>query len=241
MNLVVDCGNSLVKLAVFDNNQEIIVDRLSYDDTQQSVLRLCATYSIKSAIVSSVTGYEHSFIAQLKKCVGRLIELTHETRLPIINLYKTPETLGKDRIAAAVGANSLYPNCTTLVVDAGTTITYELVTSKNEYAGGCISPGLEMRFKALHTFTKKLPLVASEFSSELIGLTTTEAIQFGVQNGLIFEIDGYINSFREKHADLKVIFTGGNADFLAKQTKNSIFVVQNLVLLGLNRILEYNA
>lgn len=241
MNLVVDCGNSLVKLAIFEANQEVIVERLSYDDTLQMVLRLCSTYPIKSAIVSSVTGYEHSFIAQLKKQVGKLIELTHDTRLPIINLYKTPETLGKDRIAAAVGANCLYPNVTTLVVDAGTTITYELVTSKNEYAGGCISPGLDMRFKALHTFTKKLPLVASEVNSELTGLSTTEAIQLGVQNGLIFEIDGYINSFREKHPDLKVIFTGGNAVFFAKQTKNSIFVVPNLVLLGLNRILEYNA
>ncbi len=156
------------------------------------------------------------------------------------NCYKTPETLGKDRIAAAVGGFDLYPDTNLLIIDAGTAITYDIVNDKHQFLGGNISPGIEMRFKALHQFTGKLPLVKQQNFGKLYGTSTEEAIRAGVQNGVVFEIDKAIDTFKEFYKNLKVIITGGDAEFFDKKLKNSFFVNFNLTALGLNRILEYN-
>ena len=166
--------------------------------------------------------------------------MNENTSLPIKNLYKTPSTLGKDRIAVAVAANYLKPNTNVLVIDAGTTITYEFIDTKGQYLGGNISPGMKMRFNSLHTFTKKLPLIEHTENSDLLGNDTKSAISSGIINGIIFEMDGYINTLKEKYADIVIFLTGGDTFFFESTLKNRIFAHKNLLLIGLNRILNYN-
>ncbi len=177
----------------------------------------------------------------LRPHVGRLVEFTPRTPVPIRNAYRTPETLGRDRLAAAVGATVLYPGRNALIVDFGTAVTLDLVTADGTYRGGCISPGLSTRFRALHDYTAALPLCAPTEEEELQGLTTDEAVRRGVMNSLSFEIEGYISRMERKIDDLCVIFTGGDAKYFVKRIKNTIFANCNLVFYGLNRILEYDA
>jgi len=139
-----------------------------------------------------------------------------------------------------VGAHNLFPDSNILVIDAGTAITYDLLTAEGTYLGGNISPGIEMRFKALNQFTGKLPKIEKADQNILFGKTTEQAIRAGVQNGVVYEIEGTINSFKDFYKNLKVIITGGDAEFFEKKLKNSFFVSPNLTNLGLNRILEYN-
>ena len=196
---------------------------------------------LKKAILSSVKPYNEELKRVLSGEFDQYIELDHLTELPIENLYETPETLGKDRIAAAVGANELFPDRNLLVIDAGTAITYDLVSEKNQFIGGNISPGLEMRFKALNQFTGKLPLVNYSDDFEHIGKNTTDAIRAGVQNGVLFEMEQNIEYFNENYQNLHIIMTGGDSNFFDKKLNYSIFVNFNLTLIGLNRILEHNA
>jgi type III pantothenate kinase len=165
--------------------------------------------------------------------------LTHETPLPIKNLYATPQTLGCDRLAAVVGAAHLYPNQNLLVIDAGTAITYELLSAKGEYLGGNISPGISLRFKALHHYTGKLPLCERADSYAPVGTDTQSAIAAGVLNGVLYEVQANVEQFSLKIPNLIAILTGGDADFFANRLKKPIFVVCDLVLIGLNRILEH--
>jgi type III pantothenate kinase len=240
MNLVIDIGNTRTKFSVFNKGEVLItvpvdefspshIDVLQYEHPQ-----------LKKVILSSVKNYSPELKKTLQEKFEYFIELDENTLLPIENCYKTPETLGKDRIAAAVGGFDLYPNTNLLIIDAGTAITYDIVNSKHQFLGGNISPGIEMRFKALHQFTGKLPLVNKEELNKLYGTTTEEAIRAGVQNGVAFEVDKAIDTFKDFYNNLKVIITGGDADFFDKKLKNSFFVNFNLTALGLNRILEYN-
>jgi len=196
---------------------------------------------MKRAILSSTKLVDQQLLEYLNKDFTQFIELDHLTPLPIANLYETPETLGKDRIAAAVGANELFPNQNVLVIDAGTAITYDFVSAENQYLGGNISPGLQMRFKALNRFTDKLPLVDSSAYFSEIGKNTKEAIRGGVQNGILFEIEKTIEIFAEKYEDLQVILTGGDSAFLSQMLNADVLVHLNLTLIGLNRILEFNS
>jgi type III pantothenate kinase len=166
--------------------------------------------------------------------------LDEKTPLPIKNEYRTKSTLGKDRLAAVVGANDLYPNTNILVIDAGSAITYDLISAEGKYLGGNISPGIEMRFKALYQFSSKLPKVEKQPFKKLYGTGTQEAILAGVQHGVVFEVDNAISAFKEFYNNLKVIITGGDAEFFDNKLKNSFFVHFNLLALGLNRILEHN-
>ena len=166
--------------------------------------------------------------------------LDHQTPLPIRNRYLTKETLGYDRIAAAVEASARFPGQDILIIDAGTAITIDFVNSENEFLGGNISPGLLMRYRALHEFTGKLPLVEPADQDALLGDDTEGAIRAGVQNGIIFELDGYINEQKKRYPRLQILMTGGDAVFFDKNLKNYIFVDLNLNLFGLHRILEYN-
>jgi len=170
------------------------------------------------------------------------IELDHHTPIPLINRYRTPDTLGYDRIAAAVGAYTIYPEKNVLVIDAGTAITYDLVTGGGEYMGGNISPGMAIRFKSLNKYTNRLPLLEPSIEEPpLLGSSTKEAIQSGVINGILFELDGFIGDVSRLHPELKVVLTGGDAKYFEGKLKSSIFVDLNLNLIGLNRILEHNA
>ena len=196
---------------------------------------------LSNAILSSVKPSDEDLIRFLSHQFEFFLELDQQTELPIENLYETPETLGKDRLAAAVGANELFPDQNLLIIDAGTAITYDLVSEKNQFIGGNISPGLEMRFKALNLFTGKLPLISYSDEFELIGRNTTDAIRAGVQNGMLYEIGQTIAIFNRNYQNLQIIMTGGDSNFFDKKLNYSIFVHFNLTLIGLNRILEYNA
>lgn len=196
---------------------------------------------MKRAILSTVKPENEEINSFLKDHFEQFVNLDKHTRLPIENLYQTPETLGKDRLAAAVGANELFPNQNLLVIDAGTAITYDLVSEQNQFIGGNISPGLEMRFKALNQFTGKLPLVSYSDNFQPIGRNTTEAIRAGVQNGILFEMAQNIDFFNRNYQNLQIIMTGGDSYFFDKKLNYSIFVHFNLTLIGLNRILEHNA
>lgn len=196
---------------------------------------------MNKAILSSTRKVDEQLVQFLRENFEQFIELDHTTRLPIANLYETPETLGKDRLAAAIGANELFPDQNILVIDAGTAITYDLVSANNQYLGGNISPGLQMRFKALNEFTGKLPLVEGSNYYSKIGKNTTDAIRAGVQNGILFEIERTIEMFVNKYPNLQVILTGGDSVFIDQLLNEDVLVHLNLTLIGLNRILEFNS
>ena len=240
MNLVIDIGNTRTKLALF-HEQSFLRSIPVTELTSEPLKMLIAEYpELDKAILSSVKDYPFEFKIFLQKNFRQFIELSHETPVPVDNHYLTPHTLGLDRLAAVVGALSLFPYCNILVIDAGTAITYDIITKDNEYLGGNISPGLETRFKALHHFTGRLPLVSKKDNFIDIGRDTESAIRAGVQSGMIFEIDQTIDYFNTKYENLKVIMTGGDAEFFEKKLKNPIFVKLYLSLTGLNRILIFN-
>ncbi len=240
MNLVIDIGNTRTKLALFKNGE--IIFNTTWDELLlANIQKIIIDYpEINKGIISSVKDYPIEIKEYLNKSLRHFIELDHNTAIPLKNHYKTPETLGKDRIAAVVGANQLFPKQNILVIDAGTAITFDLVSENNEYLGGNISPGLETRFKSLHQFTGKLPLICPNKEFDEIGTDTESAIRAGVQLGIIFELDQYINHFNKLYQNLQFIITGGDAMFFDKKFKKTIFVDFNLNLSGLNRILEYN-
>lgn len=240
MNIVVDIGNSFSKTGIFQDN--LLVDTASEKGVPgESFFReLVEKYHPSSAIISSVSTSERILVELLKSHVNKIIVLDHTTPLPLKNKYETPETLGKDRIAAAVAANNLFPKTNVLVIDAGTSITYEFVTKNNEYLGGGISPGIHMRYKSLNNFTAHLPLIAETELPELIGNSTKNAIASGVIHGVIAEIKGIISLYTLRYPNLKIVLTGGHTNFLLNALKNDTFADPSLVLKGLNIILNYN-
>lgn len=240
MNLIVDIGNTFVKLFVFDGNKLVQFSQAKTKEPLKINQLIEQLRDTEHAIISAVADIPDVFNQLGQYISGRLIFLDHQTPIPVRNLYKTPESLGRDRLAAIVGANNIYKHQNVLAIDAGTALTFDFINRKGEFTGGNISPGLSMRFQALNHFTKKLPLVDPSDNHPFWGTTTHEAIVAGVQNGIIFETDAYIDDFRRKFDDLKVILTGGDTFFFAHKLKNTIFAEPNLVAIGLNRILQYN-
>ena len=167
----------------------------------------------------------------------------HQTHIPLKMGYETPETLGTDRLATAIGGFSLYPDVDLLVLDFGTCLKFDFVSKEGKYEGGSISPGLNMRFKAMHTFTAKLPLLSmpEKFPAQPIGRSTADSMQHGVLLGMLAEADGMVGFYRQTYPDLKVLVTGGDAEVFEGHLKNAIFVRQNLALLGLAETMKYNA
>lgn len=240
MNLIIDIGTSFIKTAVF-HNQEILFKDMIHNISDEYLSSIIHDFPhLRYSILSSVRKKDQVLFELLKNKFDYFIELTSETLIPLKNLYKSPATLGYDRLAASVGANNIFPGSNVLVIDVGSAITIDFVNDKNEYTGGNISPGMAMRFKALNEYTANLPLEKPQEDFELLGSGTSAAIVNGVQNGIIFELDCYINRLAKIKKNLKVILTGGDVDFFAKKLKNSIFVDSNLTLKGLNKILEYN-
>jgi type III pantothenate kinase len=239
VNLAIDIGNTVTKIAVFDKNKltEIFYDR---NGSLDNLSEICEKYGIENGIVATVKNIEANARKQIEKCLFPMFWLTRETKLPIVNLYETPQTLGYDRIAAVVGANDMFPGKNILVIDAGTAITYEFIDAESQYHGGNISPGLQMRFKALHHYTGRLPLIQREGEVAWVSKNTETAIRSGVIKGIEYEIMGYISAFKEKYPDLLVFLTGGDRFSFDTRLKNIIFADKFLVLKGLNRILNYN-
>ena len=241
MNLIIDVGNSFVKLAVFENNNLIFKEIVELDSILEEILNIKSRYkNLSNGIIASVGNLDNTQLDFIKDLFNLFI-LNANTKLPFINLYKTPNTLGIDRIALICASVNKYPNRNTLVIDAGTCITYDFVSKENEYFGGAISPGLKMRYKSLHNFTQNLPLLSLEYPKSVIGNSTAECIHSGVVNGVLNEIKGIISTYEEKYLDLTVILTGGDSNFLSKQLKSSIFANSNFLLEGLNFILQFNS
>jgi type III pantothenate kinase len=238
VKLIIDFGNTFVKIAVFQGIDLVFHEAVEIL-TIQRLQELERTYHFKSAIISAVSIVPSGVRDFLEKQYI-FIELSHQTSIPIVNRYLSPETLGKDRLAVAVAAAGLYPARNCLVIDAGTCITYDIIDKEKNYLGGSISPGIQLRFKALNTFTSRLPLVPHGNFEGLTGTTTEESIQSGVINGTVAEIDGIIDQYEKIFPRLKVLVTGGDMNFFAKKLKSNIFAVPNLVLIGLNEILNYN-
>ena len=240
MNLCIDIGNTRTKVAVFDADGSLVKLIIREDYTSGKLDKVLKKYEIENVIVSSVRKKQGKYKRMLGNKVKTFFELNHETPIPVKNLYQTPETLGKDRLAGVVGAFYLFPGSDALVVDAGTCITYDVIDSKGNYFGGSILPGIEMRFKSLNTFTARLPLVHRDVLDSHIGDTTLTSIQTGIQFGVVYEMKGFIAKYRENYPDIRVLVTGGDASFFESQMENQIFAVPDLVLMGLNQILNYN-
>jgi type III pantothenate kinase len=240
VNLTIDLGNTLAKMAMFEGK-----NLSDFFSTEKLSLHQLSSYCekrprIRSAILSSVIDQPKEITDYLSKNYF-FIELGHKTPLPFRNLYQTAETLGNDRLATAAGAMRLFPGQDVLSIDAGTCIKYDFVNKKNEYVGGGISPGIEMRFRALNTFTGKLPLLHMQPFEKLVGETTEESILSGVLNGVAEEMNGIIGKYSEKFSGLKVLITGGSYKFFVSRMKSPIFEEPFLLMKGLNYILEYNA
>ena len=239
MNLVIDIGNTQVKAAVFELDtllEHFIFDEKDFVEKIQNILK---KHQVAQCILSSVKETQQNFIKELEE-IPSFIILDLNIKVPFKNLYKTPTTLGKDRIALVAASVVQFPSRNSLIIDAGTCITYDFINSKNEYLGGAISPGINIRYKSLNHYTSKLPLLSKNEVQNIIGKSTSDSIHSGIINGVIQEINGVIGQYSEEFEDLTVILTGGDTKFLSKQLKNSIFANQNFLLYGLNKILTFN-
>ncbi len=239
MNLVVDIGNTSVKLALFNNDSLVQQSRVKPNELSL-IDQFIDKQKVDKAIVASVADESKEILADLTAKIPLVVKFDSKTPIPIQNLYKTADTLGNDRIPTVVAANQLYPACDILVIDAGTCIKYNFLNQNSEFIGGGISPGINMRFKALNTFTAHLPLVEADFSfNKLVGSNTLESILMGVQTAVINEVEGILNQYKHCYPGIKVLVTGGDFSFFEKRLKNTIFVRPNLLLEGLNLILNY--
>lgn len=239
VNLIIDIGNTASKIAIFEQGEIKEMIRCS-NQSLDELVALCRQYPIQKGILSSVVSINETIRQQLSLLPFPVLEFTYQTPIPIRNLYQTPQTLGVDRLAAVVAAYYQKPNNPALVIDAGTCITYDFLDEHGQYWGGNISPGMEMRFKALHSFTDKLPYVAVSGETPLYGNSTETAIRAGVIRGIEHEICGYIKQLQKNYPSLLVFLTGGNEFSFDTNLKSGIFADGFLVLKGLNRILEYN-
>lgn len=237
-NLVIDWGNSTLKTGWFDGDKLVETGRYANPDEVRAAL---TNRPITDALVSSTNRPADEIRQQLPGLESRLLVFNSQMPVPILKDYDTPATLGADRVAAAVGAATLFPQRDCLVLDLGTCLTADLIDRDAVFRGGLIAPGLRMRFRAMHEQTARLPLV--ETPTDWPGLTaknTQAALQSGVMNGLAFELNGIIDQYRRVYSGLVVLLCGGDAPAFESRLKPPIFAVPDLVLLGLNRILRYN-
>jgi type III pantothenate kinase len=236
LNICIDIGNTNAKAGIFDGEDLAGV----YPDlSDRGIINFIKEQKPEHVLISSVRkGIGR--IVQSASSLSKTIIFDHQTPVPFANTYVSPQTLGLDRMAAVAGGQLLYPNTSCLIVDIGTCITYDLLDSKGVYHGGGISPGVEMRLKAMHKFTSKLPSVSPKGSPQLIGKTTRECMLSGATFGTIAEVDGIIAQYKQFFDGLTIIFCGGGAKFFESKIKGHIFAVPNLVLIGLNQILRYN-
>ena len=239
MNLVLDVGNSLLKIALFEKSELIQKFKFS-ENYKRNIEDIISKYKVTHSIISNVVRIDDSTINILKESTNLLL-VSNQLKIPFKNLYKSKNTLGQDRLALVSAAAFNFPNENVLIVDVGSCITYDFKNNNNEYLGGGISPGISMRFKSLNTFTSNLPLIDFDSIHQLIGNNTKNSINSGVINGTISEINGIIQQYCEEFKNIRIILTGGDSNFLLKRIKNSIFADQNFLLVGLNKLLEDNS
>ena len=242
MNLCIDQGNSRTKVALFREDGKVAKHFIYKHFASAEVEQLFQLYPIEDSIISSVVNIEPAVVNALHKHSRNFVLFDHNTPLPIRNGYGTPATLGQDRLAAAVGANAIYPGENILIIDAGSAITYDFVSEDGTFIGGNIAPGIKMRFTILHRMTKKLPLVEAEENEllPLFGRNTRDAIAAGVIRGIIFEVKGYMRDLQEQTSHYKTIITGGNAPYILHGLQTDVHLERHLVLKGLNQILNFN-
>ena len=240
MLLAIDVGNTRIKAAVFE--QDTMLNRFDFEKYEMNKkinFILTQHPKISSMVVASVGSFEENDFSTFESKV-QLHFISHKSNFPFTNLYATPNTLGVDRMVLAAGAVLQFPKKSRLIIDAGTCITYDFVDENNNYLGGAISPGIRLRYEALHQYTAKLPLLTKSNPENVIGNSTDQSIHSGVINGLLYEIDGFIHTFKSLNANFIIILTGGDADFLAIRLKNTIFANSNFLLQSLNLLYQYN-
>ena len=238
MQLIIDVGNTRVKAAIFHGDVLQASHHFLLKDFIEEVGEFAGLYPVKKAIISSVGRLSEEQARSVQLRFPTII-LSYTTPLPFSNDYGTPHTLGVDRIALVAAFAKAYPKKNGLIIDAGTCITYDFITAEGSHKGGAISPGLRLRYETLNNLTANLPLLEKQLPESIIGTTTNEAIHSGVVNGVLLEMDGAINHYKEHYNVEIVIITGGDAEFLAKRLKNSIFAHSKFLLEGLNYILTY--
>lgn len=239
MKLALDIGNTFTKYGFFEDKTLVEQGLIHGLDGLEKFLS-GRTRDFSRAIVCSV-GYKQEELESLFSADKELLYLSHTTPIPIGVSYATPDTLGMDRLAAVIGAAELFSERAVMVIDVGTCITYDYLNEANVFEGGIISPGVELRYKAMHQYTQRLPLLNDREAKDLIGNSTANAMRSGVINGITGEIEYMISQFLLKTPDLKVIITGGGAKIFESRIKADIFVALEIVLVGLNRVLDYNA
>lgn len=240
MLLTIDVGNTRIKAAVFEQNTLVEVFIFTKEELLDELKNILKKFqNIKDLVVASVGNVEKEAFSSLKNSV-EIHFITHESKFPFINLYSTPTTLGIDRMVLATGATLQFPHQNRLVIDAGTCITYDFIDAEDHYLGGAISPGIRLRYQALNDYTSKLPLLSKKEPETFIGNSTAESIHSGVINGVALEIDGFIEGYKSQYAKFIIILTGGDAEFLAKRLKNTIFAHSNFLLESLSQTFQYN-
>jgi len=241
LNLVVDIGNTLTKIAVFNNKS--LVEVQAFEGVKvENIQQLLVKWQIENAIISSVSE-EIDDLEDLLRSSCTYFRFSVDLPLQIKNQYKTPKTLGLDRLAAVVGVEVLFKGKNSLIIDSGSCITYDFVDSHGNYKGGSISPGINMRFKSVHTFTSRLPLVEADFNfNDSYGMDTRSAILSGIQSGVYYEVLGFVQAYKSHYPNLNIVLCGGDVKFFDTRLKSSIFAdavktESNLVLIGLNEVI----
>ncbi len=240
LNLIVDVGNSFVKTAVFTKGELVVKKISTHERLLTTIDELLINFpEISQGIISSVARVDQGVVRQLQSLLELFI-LDHTAKLPFKNDYRTPQTLGIDRIALVAAAAVKYPSRHALIIDAGTCITYDFKNKENTYLGGAIAPGIKLRYRSLNDFTANLPLLRQQNPKDIVGDSTDNAIHSGVIYGVQHEIDGIILEYCHTYPDLIVILSGGDAEFLSKRLKNTIFANSDFLLEGLNHLLAFN-
>jgi len=237
-NFCIDIGNSFIKYAILSNG-EILAYKRSKKLLVRDIKKLQSKWNFENVIISSTRKSIPRFTPYLKKHFN-LIYLNHKTKLPFRNSYTTPKTLGKDRLAAVAGAIRLFPKKHCLIFDIGTCMTVDFVNKQKVFLGGNIAPGKDLRLKSMHDYTSALPLVKANFENKLLGNSTKTALQNGAIYGICLEIEAMVARMKRKMGPINVILTGGDAIKFGELLECKKFVIPNLVLIGLDSILEHN-
>jgi type III pantothenate kinase len=239
MILVIDVGNSRIKAAVFEHAILLEVFAFTKIELRNNIQNILNKFEkVTHLVVASVGDVEKQSFLEFNSLIN-VCFVSNNDPFPFLNKYNTPKTLGIDRMVLAAGAVLQFPHKNRLVIDAGTCITYDFIDDENNYLGGAIAPGLRLRYEALHRYTAKLPLLELEHPKTVIGSTTSDSIHSGVVNGVVHEIDGFINEYKIKYPNFIIILTGGDTVFLAKRLKNTIFANSNFLLESLIQTFQY--
>ena len=238
ITLCFDFGNTRIKCAVFDGRElkEVIVLE---NDNDETIKQLIEKFTPQKSLLSSVVDHNPN-VESILAAATKFHKLDHNSKIPITTPVGKPETIGADRLGLVVAAADLFPGKNNLVIGLGTAITYNFINKNNEFLGGGISPGMEMRFKSLQVFTAKLPLIKKDWNFPLVGYDTRTNILSGVILGMAKEIDGMIDAYAERYGNFNVLLTGGDAPYFVYHLKNLIFADPNLLFKGLYAISEFN-